>query len=337
MREQAHADAHAAKPVAGFLKYTMTPSSSSRLRVAVLGAGAVGCYYGGMLARAGHPVTLIGRPQHVQVFQSQGLRMQTLNFDETTALSASTDASAVAGADVVLFAVKSTDTETAGLQMRAHLNPGALVLCLQNGVDNAERLRKVLPDHAVAAAVVYVATEMAGPGHLRHHGRGELVIEPSPGSVALAQAFVAAGVPTDISDNVRGALWVKLILNCAYNAMCALARLPYGPLVKRPGVREVMADVVAECRAVAAADGVTLPGDVDLAVRRIAETMPTQHSSTAQDLMRGKPTEIDHLNGYVVQRGATLGVPTPVNRVLWTLVKLAESGPANSAHRPDAP
>mgnify|MGYP006153513715 CR=1 FL=1 len=104
------------------------------------------------------------------------------------------------------------------------------------------------------------------------------------------------------------------------------------PLADGHGMaREVMADVVAECRAVAAADGVTLPGDVDLAVRRIAETMPTQHSSTAQDLKRGKPTEIDHLNGYVVRRGEALGVPTPANRVLWTVVKLVESAPAGAA------
>lgn len=294
------------------------------LSVAVLGAGAVGCFYGGMLARAGHAVTLIGRSSHVQVFQQRGLRMQTLSFDEAVRVSASTEAIAVAGADVVLFAVKSTDTEAAGAQMRPHLAPATLVLCLQNGVDNAERLRSVLPDHAVAAAVVYVATEMAGPGHLRHHGRGELLIEPTPGSERLAQALIAAGVPTEISDNVRGALWVKLTINCAYNALCALGHLPYGQLVLAPGVREVMADVLAECRAVAAADGVSLPGDVEQAVRRIAETMPTQHSSTAQDLMRHKPTEIDHLNGYVVRRSEALGVATPVNRVLWSLVKLAE-------------
>lgn len=295
------------------------------LQVVVLGAGAVGCYYGGMLARAGHRVTLIGRPQHVQVFEAKGLRMQTLTFDETVKVQASTEASAVAGADLVLFAVKSPDTETAGAQMREHLKPGALVLCLQNGVDNAERLRAVLPGVQVAAAVVYVATEMAGPGHLRHHGRGELVIEPSPASERVAQALAAAGVSTDISDNVRGALWAKLILNCAYNALSAVGRIAYGELVQQPGVKDTMRDVVAECRAVAAADGVALPGDVDWAVRRIAETMPSQYSSTAQDLMRGKPSEIDHLNGYVVRRGEALGVPTPANRVLWAVVKLVEA------------
>lgn len=310
-------------------------SPTTPLTVAVMGAGAVGCFYGGMLARAGHRVTLIGRPAHVQAVQAGGLRMQTLHFDELVALNASTEPSAVAGADLVLFAVKSPDTESAGQQMRPHLKPGALVLCLQNGVDNAERLRAVLPGNetgvAVAAAVVYVATEMAAPGHLRHHGRGELVIEPAPGSTGVAQALIEAGVPTEISDNVRGALWAKLILNCAYNALSAVGRIAYGELVQRPGVSGVMRDVVAECRAVAAADGVAVPGDVDAAVRRIAETMPTQYSSTAQDLMRGKPSEIDHLNGYVVRRGEALGVPTPANRVLWTAVKLVESAPVAAA------
>jgi len=297
------------------------------LNIAVLGAGAVGCYHGGLLARAGHRVTLIGRPLHVQAIQAQGLRLQTLAFDETVRLAASTEPAAVAGADVVLFAVKSTDTLAAGGAMRPHLAPGAWVLCLQNGVSNAERLRAVLPDTEVAAAVVYVATEMAGPGHLRHHGRGELVIEPSSRSTVVARVLTEAGIPTEVSDNVRGALWAKLTVNCAYNALSAVGQLPYGELVQRPGVVELMHDVVAECRAVAAADGVRLPADVDLAVRRIAQTMPTQYSSTAQDLMRGKPSEIDHLNGYVVQRGQALGVPTPANRALWVLLRLTESRP----------
>jgi 2-dehydropantoate 2-reductase len=294
------------------------------LKVAVMGAGAVGCYYGGMLARAGHDVVLVARPGHVEAIQREGLRMETRSFDETVRVRASTDAAVVQAAELVLFSVKSTDTESAGRQIRQHLAPSALVLCLQNGVDNADRLRVVLAQHAVAAAVVYVATEMAGPGHLRHHGRGELVIEPSPRSDDVARALVSAGVPTEVSDNVRGALWTKLILNCAYNAVSAIAQRPYGENVRSAGIPEVMRDVVAECVAVAREEGVNLPGDLDVAVRRIAETMPAQLSSTAQDLARGKLSEIDHLNGLVVRRGEALGVPTPANRVLWALVKLIE-------------
>jgi 2-dehydropantoate 2-reductase len=297
------------------------------LRVAVMGAGAVGCYFGGTLARAGHDVTLIARPQHVDAIQRDGLRMETRTFDERVRLKASTQSSAVKGADLVLFSVKSTDTEGAGAQIKPYLSDGALVLCLQNGVDNADRLRKVLPPQQVAAAVVYVGTEMAGPGHLKHHGRGELVIDPSSSSEAVAKALVEAGVPTEVSDNVRGALWLKLILNSAYNAVSAIAQKPYGDAVKGEGILDVMRDVVNECLAVAKAEGVNVPGDVDAAVRRIVETIPAQYSSTAQDIARGKPTEIDYLNGHIVRRGQALGIATPANRVLWALVKLVERKP----------
>jgi 2-dehydropantoate 2-reductase len=294
------------------------------MKVAVVGAGAVGCYYGGMLARAGHDVTLIGRPRHVEAIERQGLRLETQTFDERIRVSASSEGSAVRSAQLVLLCVKSTDTESAAAAIKPHLAPDALVLSLQNGVENADRLRAILPQD-VLAAVVYIGTEMAGPGHVKHHGRGELIIERSRASDELAQALIAAGVPTDISDNVRGALWAKLILNCAYNALSAITQLPYGRLVKGPGITAVMRDVVDECLAVAKADDVTIPGDVDAAIRKIAETVPGQYSSTAQDLARGKPSEIDHLNGVIVRRGEALGVATPVNRLLHAIVKLLES------------
>ena len=295
------------------------------LKFAVMGAGAVGCYYGGMLARAGHPVVLVARPQHVAAIAHAGLRLQTQTFDEHIQVQASIEASAVRGADVVLFCVKSSDTEAAGRLIEPFLQPDTLVVCLQNGVDNADRLRAVLPAHQVCAAVVYVATEMAGPGHVKHNGRGDLVIEPSACSAAVAQAFAAAGVPTKVSDNVRGELWAKLILNCAYNAVSAISQLPYGKTVAGVGVQDVMRDVVAECLAIAKADGVTVAGDVHAAVAQLAGSMPLQLSSTAQDLARGKPTEIDYLNGFIVQRGQALGIATPANRVLWALVQLLEA------------
>ena len=304
----------------------MQSKTSAPWTVAVMGAGAVGCYFGGMLARAGHRVTLIARPQHAEAISRDGLRMQTRTFDEHVRLQASTDVSAVQGAQLVLFCVKSTDTESAAEAMRPHLSPGALVLTLQNGVDNDERVRSVLP-HEVAASVVYVATEMAGPGHLLHHGRGDLVIAPNSVSAELVEVLAGAGVPATISGNVRGALWAKLILNCAYNAISAIGRVPYGRFVDHPGVPQVMQDVVAECLAVAQAEGVQVPGDAWAMVRGLAATMPGQFSSTAQDVMRGKRSEIDHLNGLVVRRGERHGVPTPVNRVLHTLVTLIEANP----------
>jgi 2-dehydropantoate 2-reductase len=160
---------------------------------------------------------------------------------------------------------------------------------------------------------------------VRHHGRGELLIGRSAPSEAIAAAFREAGVPVEISDNVTGALWAKLIVNCTYNALSAITQLPYGRLVQGADVPAVMADVVDECLAVACAAGVEVPGDMHEAARRIAQTMPGQYSSTAQDLARGKKSEIAHLNGYVVREGEALGVATPVNRVLLALVRLLES------------
>lgn len=309
------------------------PAHPALLSIAVMGAGAVGCYFGAMLARAGHRVTLIGRQAHVQAVQQHGLRLQTATEDIHVPMEASTEVSAVQGADVVLFCVKSTDTETAARQIRPYLSEGALLLTLQNGVDNDERASVVLGDgHPVAPAVVYVATAMAGPGHVRHYGRGELVIAPSASSEQVAQQFAAAGIPTQVSDNVRGALWAKLVINCAYNALSALTQMPYGWLVEQGGVNPLIDDIIDECLAVARADAIALPDNLRAAVHGLPQTMPGQLSSTAQDLARGKLTEIDHLNGYVVQRARAHGMAAPVNNTLLVLVRLAQTPRGGPVH-----
>lgn len=299
----------------------------NNLKIAVMGAGSVGCYFGGMLARAGHAVTLVARPQHVEAIHRDGLRLDTRTFSARVQLAASTEASAIRGAKLVLCCVKSTDSEAAARQMAPFIDDDAIVLSLQNGVDNAARLQAAL-GRPVAPAVVYVATEMAGPGHVRHHGRGELVVAPGAMSEAMVGMFVDAGVPIEFSDNVIGALWAKLILNCAYNALSAIARVPYGRLFASAGVETVMRDVVDECLAVASAEGVSVAGDVWQNICNIAVSMPAQLSSTAQDVARGKPSEIDHLNGYILRKGEALGIPVPVNRTLHTLVRLLETGEA---------
>ena len=306
------------------------------IRVAVLGAGAVGCFFGGMLARAGHKVTLIGRATHVDAFKKSGLHFEGLKFDERIPVAASTEAAAVRGARLVLFCVKSTDTEAAAAQIAPHLDADAIVVNLQNGVDNTERIQSRV-SQPVIPAVVYVATEMKGPGHLKHHGRGDLVIGNLDGNSStevlrnLKLQFENASVPVQISANVAGELWAKLVVNCAYNALSAITQLPYGKLIAGAGIRETMRAVVEETLAVATASGVSMAPDMLAGVYKIADAMPTQYSSTAQDLARGKPTEIDHLNGYVVRRGEALGVPTPANRVLHALVKLIESKPRAGA------
>jgi 2-dehydropantoate 2-reductase len=277
-----------------------------------------------MLSRAGHQVMLIGRPQHVEAIRQHGLLMDTTDFLAHVPVRASTEVSDIQGASLVLCCIKSNDTENAAAMMAPFVGNDTIVHCLQNGVDNAKRLHAQLL-RTVYPAVVYVAVEMVGPGHLKHHGRGELVVGPSAMSAEMLADFLEAGVPVHVSDNVVGELWAKLILNCAYNAISAITKLPYGILFENEGARDLMRTVVNECLAVAQRESITLPGDSWQGVEGIAATMSGQLSSTAQDLMRGRHSEIDHLNGYIVRRGQSLAIGTPANQALYSVVKLLES------------
>jgi len=309
-------------------------ASTSWPRVAVVGAGAVGGYFGGMLARAGARVTLIGRPAHVDVWRRDGLFVDSINFQESVSVEASTDLAASGDADLVLFSVKSLDTEETARQLARHVKGDALIVSLQNGVDNVERIRSAAALDPIAA-VVYVASSMPAAGRIKHDGRGDLLIGDRPGrpgpprETAIARVsswFEAAGVPCRVSPDIDADLWTKLITNAALNAISAVVRAPYGDIVAIPESRETVRQLVEECVAVARADGVSLP-DVDFVemVWRFAEKVARVYSSTAQDLERGKRTEIDALNGFVVRRGARLGVRTPVNQSLLALVKLREA------------
>ncbi len=307
--------------------------------VAVVGAGAVGSYFGAMLARAGHAVTLIARPAHVQAIERDGLQLAMAGKIESIRVAASSELSAVRGADLVLFCVKSTDSESVAQQIAPHLAPHALILNLQNGVDNAAVISRQLPQ-AVIPAVVYVATAMTAPGCVAHHGRGDLVIgtiqperlnKPGQTLQQLVDFFATAQVPVRISDDVMAELWAKLLVNCAYNAISGLSQLHYGKLAALSEIRATQAAVVREVIAVASADGVDLSETASIqAVTYIAVAMAGQKSSTAQDMARHKPTEIDHLNGFIVRRGLELGVPTPVNQTLYALVKLVEASYSTS-------
>jgi 2-dehydropantoate 2-reductase len=295
------------------------------MRFAVLGAGAVGCYFGGMLARGGHEVMLIGRSTHVDAIRAQGLRFQSRAFDVRLPVQASTAIEATTSADTVLVCVKSPDTQDAARALRRSIAPHAMVVSLQNGVDNAATLRAELAQPVISAAV-YVASEMAGPGHLLHHGRGDLEIEDTPSSEALARTLLDAAIPTRIARDVRATLWHKLVLNCAYNAVSAIVQLPLDAMPQRDALRETMRDVVTECLAVAAAEGVHFDDTPAQIVERIEATIPAgQYSSTAQDLARRKPSEIDYLNGAIVRRSLNAGIATPANRTLHTLVKMLEA------------
>jgi 2-dehydropantoate 2-reductase len=293
------------------------------MKVAVMGAGAVGCFYGALLHKAGHEVVLIGRPALVEAVRAQGLRLQAQGTEELLPLRADSSPQAVEGADLVLFCVKSGDTESTGASIKPFLAPHCAVLCMQNGADNAERLSRVLQREAIAVAV-YVAVGMAGPGHVVHYGRNELVMGASAQSAATAQMLNAAGISTTVTPRILDTLWTKLTINCAWNPLSALTQLPYGELIQRPGITETMRAVVAECQAVAAAADIRLPESIWDDTFRIGQSMAGQRSSTAHDVARGRRSEIDFINGYVVREGERLGVATPVNRLLHSLVRVKD-------------
>jgi 2-dehydropantoate 2-reductase len=300
-------------------------------RIAVVGAGAVGGYFGGMLARAGAPVVMIGRAPFAAAVNKNGLLLDTLHFRETVRVDAATGLEAARGAEVVLFCVKTTDSAETARGLAPLLARDAIVISMQNGVDNAEQIRNASGIDAIGA-VVYVAASVPQAGTIKHVGRGDLVIGPrSARTERLASLFEPAGVPCRVSDNIEGELWTKLTWNCALNAISALGRAKYGQIAGNEDARKVVAQIVDEVLAVARAANIRPPGleDPQAALAgaiKVAGQMNEALSSTAQDMLRNKRTEIDSLNGYISRRGAQLGVATPVNHALFTLVKLAESG-----------
>ena len=285
-------------------------------KIAVVGAGAVGGYFGGMLARAGAPVVMIGRPAFVDAVQKAGLTLDTLKFNESVRVEAATELEAARGTEVVLFCVKTTDTAATSRALAPLLAPNALVVSMQNGVDNVEQIRAASGIEALGA-VVYVAASVPQPGTVKHVGRGDLVVGPhNPRTERLAALFERASVPCRISDNIEGELWTKLIWNCALNAISALGRAKYGQIAASDDARKVVEDVVYEVLAVARAANIQPPGLEDpkaalAGAFKIATQMSEALSSTGQDMMRGKRTEIDSLNGYISRRGAEPGRPNP--------------------------
>jgi 2-dehydropantoate 2-reductase len=305
--------------------------------IAVVGAGAVGCYFGGMLARAGVRVTLIGRAAHMDAIAREGLLIDGVRVHERIPVRATTSlAEGVRDADVILFCVKTVSTETAARELQPFLGPKPAILSFQNGVDNVDRIHAAIGRRAIPVAV-YVAAEMTAPDVVTHTGRGDLIIGHRSGwphdidLAQLAAMFDKADIPCRLSDSIETELWTKMVMNCAYNAISALTRARYGRMVEFPQVRSLMERAVAETVAVALAERVPLSESaMTEAVYRLADKMSGATSSTAQDIARGRLTEIDSLNGYVVRRGAALGVATPVSEILVTLVKLLEDSAVNS-------
>jgi 2-dehydropantoate 2-reductase len=298
-------------------------------RIAVVGAGAVGGYFGGMFARADAPVVFVGRKHFADAVTAKGLVLDKAEGLEQIKARATVEMSAVRDSSLILFCVKANDTSATAAQMAQFVRPDATVVCLQNGVDNADRIRAATKIIVLAAAV-YVAVSVPESGHVKHLSRGDLIIGPqSDRTTEVANLFARAGISCRISDNIEGELWLKLLCNCALNAISALGHVRYGQIIEDPDAKQLMEHIVDEVLAVAGAARVVLPGVRDrksgmAAAMHLGRQMADAFSSTAQDLNRSHPTEIEALNGYISRRGAELGVPVLVNHALFTLVKLAE-------------
>ena len=311
----------------------MTYKTPSNPKIYVLGAGAVGCYFGGMLARAHQDLTFIARPERVEALNTSGLEMDCKAFHETVKVKASSDLSILKDADLVLLSVKSLDTERTLAEVKSVLLSKAVILSLQNGVANIDIASKVIAN-PVYAAVVYVAAGMIGQRTLKHHGRGELLVgslgtalpTDDQNLTLICKLFEGAGVPCSIAPQIKRDMWLKFLVNCSFNAISGIGQISYGEMVKSPEIVKLIEEITKEFLAIAALEDVKISMSEALAANElIAKTMVTQVSSTAQDLARGKMTEMDFLNGYIVKLGKRYGVPTPYNESVYALVKMMES------------
>jgi 2-dehydropantoate 2-reductase len=301
-------------------------------KIYVLGAGAVGCYFGGMLARAHYDITFIARPERAQALNTLGLEMDCQSFKEVVRVKAISDLSILADADLVLLSVKSPDTKKVIQEIAPILPQQAVVLSLQNGVANVDIASGIL-SNPVYAAVVYVATGMIGHRSMKHHGRGELFIgkltaitqQDRENLVGICELFEAAQVPCEVAANIQKDMWLKFLVNCAYNGLSGIGQIPYGEMVRIPEIVQQIQKITEEFLAIAALEGVSISEEeAEKANALIASTMVTQRSSTAQDLARGKKTEIDFLNGYIVELGKQHGIAVPYNESVHALVKMLE-------------
>ena len=306
----------------------------SNPKIYVLGAGAVGCYFGGMLARANLDVTFIARPERAKALNESGLEMDCKAFHETVKVKASSDLALLRDADLVLLCVKSLDTERTLFEIKSILPNTAVLLSLQNGVANIEIASKIFGNR-IYAAVVYVAAGMIGQTTMKHHGRGELLIgglgninsDDQENLERIRHLFEAAHVPCLITSQIKQDMWLKFLVNCSFNAISGIGQISYGEMVKSPEIVKLIEEITKEFLAVAALEDVKISMPEALTANdSIATTMVTQVSSTAQDLSRGKKTEIDFLNGYIVELGRRHGIATPYNESVHALVKMMESG-----------
>jgi 2-dehydropantoate 2-reductase len=303
----------------------------------VAGAGALGSVFGGLLARAGFPVTLVGRAEHMAAVARDGLRIEGLFGSHVVrGIATRSDPAALDGPiATVLLTVKSYDTAAMVRAVAPRLAPDGVLVSLQNGLGNLECAADALGASRVIGARVIFGAELLAPGRVRVTVNAAPVLVGSPDprdtaraarAAAWAQRFADAGIPSEATDNLLGELWAKVFYNAALNPLGALLGVPYGYLPDDPDARTLMDRMIDEGFAVARASGVTLRWADPDAYRAefygaLVPATAAHRSSMLQDLERGRPTEIEAINGWVARRGAELGVPVPVNTTLTHVIR----------------
>ena len=304
------------------------------MRIAVLGSGGIGGYYGALLAKGGHDVVFVARGAHLEALQRRGLTVQTPAGHSTLPVTAVADTRSVDPVEFVLFCVKSYDTESAARLLEPLMAGNTTVLTLQNGLDNAAAIAAVVGPGAVLAGAVYVALQLAGPGVIRHTGgNGQIVFGEPGGTVTgraqrVAAAFQLSGVPHAVSTDINRVLWEKFLFISGVGGVTALARSGIGPLLASPEGRALLTASCGEIAAVGQAEGRPLPPDAVDAVLAQAAMLPGEwRSSMARDLQDGRRLEVDALSGAVVRRGLTHGIPTPVHQTIAACLSLHQPRP----------
>jgi 2-dehydropantoate 2-reductase len=303
------------------------------MRIAIVGAGGVGGYFGAKLARAGESVVMLARGAHLDAIVRDGLRVRSAVDGEFTAkVEAVASLAGQPPVDMALFCVKSFDTRVAAEALRPVLGPDTGVVSLQNGVDNEEILDDVLGPGRALGGAAFVFSTIASPGVIAHTLLGRIVFGELDGRVSeratrLRNALAHAGVPVEVSTDVRRVLWEKYLLISAQAGTTALARVPIGVIRETPETWRMYRRIVEELAALARASGVALADDiVDTIIKGAAALAPTASSSLYHDLAQGRRLELEALHGHAVRLGERLGVPTPTVFAVYAALKPHAAG-----------
>jgi 2-dehydropantoate 2-reductase len=307
----------------------------ARMRIVVMGAGGTGGYFGAKLARAGHDVTFVARGRHLERIRADGLRVRSAVEGEWVVKAAAVDTlEGQPPAELVLFCVKSFDTETAAAVVKPVIGPGTAVLSIQNGVDNEEKLIPILGAGHVVGGMAQVFATIEEPGVIRHVQLGRIVFgemdgRETPRVRAILQACEDAGIPAAITPDVTKTLWEKYVFLTAQAGMTAVTRCPVGPLRDDTDLLAMWQAALLETIAVARTKGVDLPRSLlDDLVSLLNQLPPQAQSSMLGDLERRRPLELPWLSGAVVRMGDALGVKTPVHRFITTVLRPHVNGRA---------